>query len=199
MHDTNAGPFSQRSWELPPLVLHPFSRGVDNAAVLASGIPEVWDTAKRNMLLAKYCEFRMLCFVGKDLMRWIKQCADFASRDALLAQTGVREQSFSDFVVNRTPPNVAARFRNWGVADYVHILSRSIGLNAVFPNPPEYTAVTEEFLEGVCTYADGLFTCYQNLKPFTHLDPERFSLLLYTSDEYVNTLEGALRDQSSAE
>jgi hypothetical protein len=176
-------------WDLPPVVLHPFSRGVDESAILAGGGPESWEAARRSLLLAHYCEFRMLCFLGKDLMRWIKQCADFASRDAALRQAGVREQSFADLLVNQTPPNVGARFSAWGVLDYRPIISRSIGLNAVFPYPPAFKVVAEEFLEDVCAYADGLFHSYQSVKPFPRLDAERFSVALYTSDEYVHTLE----------
>jgi hypothetical protein len=187
-----------RHWDLPPLVLHPFSQGVNRAAVFEDQGVEAWDNPRRSLMQAKYCEFRMLCFVGKDLMRWVRQCADFASRDALLLQAAITERSFADLLVNRTPPNIAVRFREWGVQEYSNILARSIGLNAIFPGPPEYKVLTDEFLEDLSAYADSLYLRYQNLRPFPRLEPEQFTLSMYTSDEYVQTLEGALKELGDA-
>jgi hypothetical protein len=191
---------SSQTWELPPLVLHPFSNGLDAANVLESmklalhsaGLLELCaqEESRRVVLQGKYSEFRMLCFVGKDLVRWIRQCADFTSRDALLAHAGIREQSFSDLLVNYTPLPVAGRFAAWGVGDYRHILSRAIGLNAIFPAPPEFGVLSNDFLENYYSYADSLFTCYQGLFPFTRLDPDHFRFSLYTSDEYLSTVTG---------
>src|ERR1700690_1638660 len=118
-----------RRWDLPPLILHPFDRGVDAAASVDSiklalylgGMGEVgWE--KEPLLRGRYAEFRMLCFTGKDVMRWVAQCVDFASRDEALACGGIAPQSFSDLLVNRTPPAVAERFESWGVTDYRRVL-----------------------------------------------------------------------------
>ena len=105
-----------RWWDLPPLILHPFGGGPEAVASLDSiklalhlggmGEPGV---EKEPLLRARYAEFRMVSLAGKDVMRWIAQCVDFAGRDRELATTGIRAQSFADLLVNRTPPGVAAR------------------------------------------------------------------------------------------
>lgn len=184
------------------MILHPFGRGVDTTAAFDSiklslslgGIGEP-GLEKEPLLRARYAEFRMLCLVGKDTMRWIAQCVDFAGRDEALANAGIRSQSFADFLVNRTPPGVAARFQSWGVTDYRRIVSRAIGVNAVFPNPPDFGVISTAFLEEYCAYADCLFACYQGLTPFTRLELASFSFALYTSDEYLSTIGCGLDDE----
>ena len=191
-----------RRWDLPPLILHPFDRGLNAAAALDSirlslylgGMGE-GGLEKEPLLRGRYAEFRMLALVGKDVMRWITQCVDFAGRDQALAVAGVRAQSFADFLVNRTPPGVIARFESWAVTDYRRIVSRAIGVNAVFPEPPDFGVISTEFLEEYYAYADSLFACYLGLTPFTRLDLASFSFALYTSDEYLSTLGCGLDDE----
>lgn len=191
-----------RRWELPPLILHPFGRGVEAAASLDSiklalhlaglGAPDV---DREAMLSGRYCEFRMLCLAGKDAMRWVAQCVDFAGRDDTLSQAGIRAQSFADLLVNRTPPDVAARFQEWGVIDYRRVFGRALGVRALFPNPPDLSSICPEFLENYYAYADGLFACHQALEPYTPLDPAAFHFALYTSDEYLSTLQCGAGDE----
>src|SRR5258707_14525386 len=81
-----------RVWELPPLILHPFSNqrgpgvlleGSKAALMLAGLLPgqgEDQDELRRKLLLSRYAEVRMLYFVGKDLLRWIGQCMDLVTR-----------------------------------------------------------------------------------------------------------------------
>ncbi len=186
------------SWELPPLILHPFDRGLDSASaygsiqlsLLLNGMGGQ-GMEKASLLRARYIEFRMVLLVGKDAMRWIEQCLDFAGRDADLAKLAIKPQSFADLLVNRTPQHVAARFESWGVLDFRRILARAIGLNAVFPEPPEYGVVSTAFLEEYYAFADSLFTCYRGLTPFTPLNPESFAFSLYTSDEYLSQVASA--------
>ncbi|HVN02911.1 MAG TPA: hypothetical protein VMT86_00770 [Bryobacteraceae bacterium] len=185
-----------RWWDLPPLILHPFDRGLDTPAFFDSirlslhlagmGEPNV---EKERLLRGRYVEFRMLCLVGKDVMRWMTQCVDFANRDEILAGARLRPQSFADLLVKRTPPLVAARFESWGVSDYRRVLSRGIGVNSVFPMPPDYGALSAGFLEDYYAYADHLFACYQSLTQFPALEPSEFGFSLYTSDEFLSKLE----------
>jgi len=208
MSNSSDGFARGRVWDLPPLILHPFGQGLEAATILHSAklalelhglaVPDdPREDAREVRLRARYGEFRMLCLVGKDLMRWIRQCMDFASRDAMLAQAGIREQSFADLLVNRTPATVAARFESWGVIDYRRILSRGIGLVAVFPTPPPYGVVSAEFLADYYAYADSLFACHQTVAPFTPLPWESFGVSLYTSDEYLSTLGGGIEAEQS--
>ena len=139
----------------------------------------------------------MLCLAGKDVMRWIAQCVDFASRDEILAKAGIRPQSFADLLVNRTPPIVANRFESWGVIDFRRILARAIGVNSVFPNPPDFSVIATEFLEEYYPYADSLFACYLGLTPFTRLGAGSFGFSLYTSDEYLSTLGSGLDEEQA--
>lgn len=191
-----------RWWDLPPLILHPFDRRLDASALSESlklsahlgGLGEP-DLDTEPLLRGRYVEFHMLCLVGKDVMRWIAQCVDFAGRDAVLANVGIRQQSFADLLVNRTPPAVAARFESWGVTDYRRVLSRGIGANTVFPKPPDYGVVSAEFLKDYYSFADSLFACYQDLTPFTRLESGAFGLALFTSDEYLSKLGCGLPDE----
>jgi hypothetical protein len=193
-----------RWWDLPPLILHPFGRALEVSAsfdnlklALHPGGMDDPGLEKEPLLRARYVEFRMLSLAGKDAMRWISQCVDFAGRDATLTNAGIRPQSFADLLVNRTPPVVASRFESWGVTDYRRILSRAIGINAVFPNAPDFGVISAEFLENYYGYADSLFVCYQGLTPFTKLEPASFGFSLYTSDEYLSTLRCGLDDEQA--
>lgn len=193
-----------RWWDLPPLILHPFGRGLEASASFDSiklalylgGMGEP-GLDKEPLLRGRYTEFRMLCLVGKDVLRWISQCADFAARDAVLSKAGIRPQSFADLLVNSTPALVAARFESWGVIDYRRVLSRAIGVSGIFPNPPDFGVISAEFLEEYYAYADSLFACYQGLTPFTPLDPASFGFSLYTSDEYLSTIGCAAEDEQA--
>ena len=193
-----------RWWDLPPLILHPFGRGLEASAsfdsiklaLLLGGMGEP-GLEKEPLLRGRYTEFRMLSLAGKDVMRWIAQCVDFTSRDEVLTNAGIQPQSFADLLVNRTPPGVAARFEKWGVIDYRRVLSRGIGVNAVFPNPPDFGVISAGFLEEYYAYADSLFACYLGLTPFTPLEPASFGFALYTSDEYLSTI-GCAQDDEQA-
>lgn len=195
-------PLQGKWWDLPPLILHPFGRGVEASAsfdsirlaLYLSGMGEP-GVDKEPLLRGRYTEFRMLCLIGKDVMRWIGQCVDFTSRDRALAVAGIRQQSFADLLVNRTPAVVGARFETWGVIDYHRILARAIGINTVFPVPPDFTVISPAFLEDYYAYADSLFACYLRLEPFVRLEPESFGFSLYTSDEYLSTLHCGLDDE----
>jgi len=100
-----------RIWELPPLILHPFSNqrgpgqlleGSKAALMLAGLLPgegEDRDELRRKLLLSRYSEVRMLYFVGKDLLRWVGQCVEFVTRAEELAGLGIREQSFAALLV----------------------------------------------------------------------------------------------------
>jgi len=204
MGERTDGAWTGRWWDLPPLILHPFDRGLEASAILDSiklslqlgGLIEPV-VEKERLLRGRYAEFRMLCLVGKDVQRWTAQCMDFAGRDEVLAQAGFRQQSFADLLVNQTPAGVAARFASWGVVDYRRIVSRGIGIHSVFPMPPEYGVVSAEFLEDYYAYADALFNCYQDLAPFARLDTQSFGFSLFTSDEYLSTLDCGLSDEQA--
>src|SRR6266487_6312544 len=81
--------FGARKWELPPLILHPFSDQSgpgklvqsSRASLMLNGLlphdESSEDDLTRKLIEGRVCEIRMLFFVGKDLLRWIAQCLDF--------------------------------------------------------------------------------------------------------------------------
>ena len=103
--------FGTQRWELPPLILHPFSdqsgpsKLLDSsrASLMLSGLlptDEVdEDELTRRLLEGRLCEIRMLFFVGKDLLRWMAQCEDFIGRVPELSGAGIRQQSFAELLI----------------------------------------------------------------------------------------------------
>jgi len=189
-------------WELPPLILHPFNERVspsallDNskaALMLAGLIPSDEsdaDELKRRLLGGRYSELRMLFFLGKDVLRWIDQCADWAERIPELAAAGdVRRQSFAGLLIGCPPALVRDKLVRWGVSDYSSIFARAIGINAVFADPPPCGLLAEEFLRGYHRYADYLYRCYMDSQPHLTITSANFRFDLYASGEYSRMLE----------
>ncbi|HTP32923.1 MAG TPA: hypothetical protein VMJ75_12175 [Candidatus Acidoferrales bacterium] len=189
-------------WELPPLILHPFNERVspsallDNskaALMLAGLIPSDGsdaDELKRRLLGGRYSELRMLFFLGKDVLRWIDQCADWAERIPELAAAGdVRRQSFAGLLIGCPPALVRDKLVRWGVSDYSSIFARAIGINAVFADPPPCGLLAEEFLRGYHRYADYLYRCYMDSQPHLTITSANFRFDLYASGEYSRMLE----------
>ena len=186
-------------WDLPPLILHPFNERVppsallDNsrAALMLSGLipsdgsdPE---DLKRRLLAGRYAEIRMLFFLGKDVLRWMEQCVESTAR--LDHSTEIRPQSFARLLTCCPPQAVKEKLVRWGVADYIAIFSRAIGLNALFATPPAFDALTDEFLRNYHRYADFLYHCYMESQSHTNLPPANFRFELYASGEYSRLLE----------
>jgi hypothetical protein len=198
---TATSTFGSAVWSLPPLILHPFNERVppsallenSKAALMLSGlIPnDGTDEAalKQRLLTGRYAELRMLYFLGKDVSRWVEQCVECAARVPELAEEAVEPQSFAGLLTGNPPENVKHKLSGWGVADYVSIFSRSIGLNAVFGEPPALASLSENFLRGYHRYADHLFRCYMESQPHLSLATENFRFELYASGEYSKMLE----------
>jgi hypothetical protein len=187
--------------ELPPLILHPFSAGAgpvdvlesSRAALILAGLLPGDDTAAdaltRKLLKGRWEEIRMLCFVGKDVHRWLDQCVEFASRRSDLAGLGLPRQSFAELLVRHPPPEVPAKLRNWGVDEYANIFLRAIGLATVFPVPPPPSAVQTEFVMNYHRFADGMYAAFLQLEPWKPITGAEFPFTIYTSGEYSRMLE----------
>lgn len=190
-----------QKWELPPLILHPFSDQTgpkklvqsSRASLMLNGLlphdESTEDELTRKLIEGRVCEIRMLFFVGKDLVRWISHCLDFVSGIPELKDLGIREQSFAEFLVQNPPEKVRAKLRGWGVFDYKSIFSRAIGLNAVFCEPPDEDQVSVEFIRNYFRYADHMFACRQQIQAFTEVTVENFDFEIYASGEYSRLLE----------
>jgi hypothetical protein len=198
--------FGARKWELPPLILHPFSDQSgpgklvqsSRASLMLNGLlphdQSTEDELTRRLIEGRVCEIRMLFFVGKDLLRWIAQSLDFVSSIPELKGAGICEQSFAEFLVQNPPEAVKAKLRGWGVFDYKSIFSRAIGLNAVFCEPPDESTISTEFIRNYFRFADHMFACRQQMQSFTELPVENFYFEIYASGEYSRILEKAWGD-----
>ncbi len=186
---------------LPPLILHPFadSAGPDKlvassrASLMIQGLLPSGERSTqeldRALLEGRYCEIRMLFYVGKDLVRWIEQCLEHVQHHPELRDAGIRYQSFAAFLVNHTPAAVQAKLRKWGVADYKAIFTRALGLNSVLADIPAPDVLAEEFIRNYYRYADHMFQCRQSQAQFPDIESFGFEFEIYASGEYSRMLE----------
>jgi len=187
--------------DLPPLILHPFadSGGPDKlvessrASLMLQGLlpsgEQTRDDLERTLLDGRFCEIRMLYYVGKDLVRWIEQCMEYVNRQPSLLESGIKQQSFAALLVQDSPSAVQAKLRKWGVADYKSIFTRALGLNAVFANVPNRKDLANDFIRNYYRYADQLFASTQSQSPFADVTGSGFTFEIYASGEYTRMLE----------
>lgn len=187
--------------KLPPLILHPFADAggpeklveSSRASLVLQGLLPAGDRntqdVERTLLEGRFCEIRMLFYVGKDLLRWIEQCMELVERTPELSGTGIKYQSFAAYLVGHTPEAVQAKLKKWGVSDYRSIFSRALGLSAVFGEVPQREMLTDEFIRHYYRYADQLFQIRQGEAVFTDVSELGFELEIFASGEYSRMLE----------
>ncbi len=200
-----------KHWKMPPLILHPFSDSngpnklveSSRASMMLQGLlPNnefTVDELDRKLLDGRYCEIRMLYYVGKDLLRWIEQCMDLVAREESLRQRNVKEQSFASLLVEDPPEAVKAKLRKWGVADYRAIFSRALGLNSIFGEVPVRTDLAPDFTRNYYRYADQLYACYLSLSAHAQIRSAEFEFDLFASGEYSRMLEKEWSTTADAE
>lgn len=198
---------ADRIWKLPPLILHPFSDSSSPQKLLQSSRASLMlqgllpnenlsiSQLQTILLDGRYCEVRMLYYVGKDLVRWIEQVTEFVNREPALRSSGLEWQSFAHLVVEDPPPPVREKLRAWGVADYRAIFSRAIGLNAIFADAPDRAMLTDDFIRNYHQYADHMFTCKQSQCRFLSVKSADFDFELFASGEYSRMLERQWQEQ----
>ena len=196
-----------RVWMLPPLILHPFSDATgpsrlvesSRASLMLQGLLPSGDLAtnelERRLLDGRYCELRMLFYVGRDLIRWIDQCIEYADGQDDLRSSELKFQSFAVYLVEHTPPKVVTKLKAWGVADYKAIFMRAIGLNCVFAEVPDRVHLSDEFVRHYYRYADHMYFCRQQATIFPALAPDEFDFDLFASGEYTRMLEKEWEDE----
>jgi hypothetical protein len=187
--------------KLPPLILHPFADagGPDKlvessrASLMLQGLlpsgERSSDDLDKSLLEGRYCEIRMLFYVGKDLVRWIEQSLEHVERHPGFRDSGIKFQSFASYLVNNTPAAVQAKLRKWGVADFKSIFMRAIGLNAILAGVPERGILADDFVRNYYRYADSIFLCRQSQTQFTDISQMNFDFDIYASGEYSRMLE----------
>ncbi len=198
---------ADRAWKLSPLILHPFSDSSSPQKLVQSSRANLMlqgllptesfsiEQLQSILLDGRYCEVRMLYYVGKDLVRWIEQCTEFVDREPSLRTAGVEAQSFADMLVEDTPEAVREKLRKWGVADYRSIFTRAMGLNAVFADAPERTALADDFIRNYHQYADQLYESKRSSAHYASIRSSDFEFELYASGEYSRMLERQWQDQ----
>lgn len=186
---------------LPPLILHPFADagGPDKlvassrASLMLQGLLPSGERSQeeldRALLEGRYCEIRMLFYVGKDLIRWIEQCLEHVERHEELRNAGIKYQSFAAYLVNHAPPAVQTKLRKWGVADYKAIFTRALGLNAILSGVPRRELLADDFVRNYYRFADQMFLCRQSQSTFTEIGEIGFDFEIYASGEYSRMLE----------
>ncbi len=83
----------EKKLKLPPLILHPFSDSAgpnklvesSRASLMLQGLLPTGDFSQdeleRRLLDGRFCEIKMLFYVGKDVNRWIEQCQEMVDRE----------------------------------------------------------------------------------------------------------------------
>ena len=189
------------SLELPPLILHPFADDSGPGKLLESSranlmLQGMLPSAERErmelerrVLEGRFCEIRMLYYVGKDVLRWMQQCLESVERGPEFAQLGIGLQDFATLLLDDPSSSVREKLREWGVADYRAIFSRGLGMNAVFAEVPHRTTLTDDFIRNYHVYADQMFLCTQKRARPVDLSALGFTFDLYASGEYSRMLE----------
>lgn len=195
-----------RVWTLPPLILHPFSdvnspeklvQSSRAGLILQGLLPRNNHSIERLeeiLLEGRYCEIRMLYYIGKDTVRWLDQCLEYVQRDLSLRSSGIDWQSFASMLVEEPPISVTEKLKGWGVADHKSIFSRGIGLNAVFADAPSRDSLTDTFVRNYHCYADQMYACRMGASSYTKVDPKEFEFHLFASGEYAKILEKEWRE-----
>ncbi len=189
------------TWHLPPLILHPFA-DTAGAGILVEGsraslalegllpgqrMPMA--QLEERLIAGRYSELRMMFYLGKDLERWLSQCADFAGRTPGLRGRLLPPDSFIGLLLSETPEDVRQKLQSWGVDAYSIIFSRALGLHALFEGLPPRDLLSRRFVRYYHQFADLAFQCRQGLFRHARASGEEFAFELYASGEYSTKLE----------
>ncbi len=190
-----------RVFKLPPLILHPFSDSSgpgklvesSRASLMLQGVLPPGELSKSDLEAqlrnGRFHEIRMLYYVGRDVMRWIEQCVEFAAAEDSLRGVEIGPQSFAVLLVEHPPVLVVEKLRQWGVVDYKSIFARAIALNCVFAEAPQLDSLATEFVVGYYRYADQIFLGWRRSTTFAELESANFDFDLFASGEYTRMLE----------
>jgi hypothetical protein len=190
----------RETFTLPPLILHPFADAggpgklaqSSRASLMLQGLLPAGELSReeldRSVLEGRYCEIRMLFYVGKDLRRWIAQCLEFVEHEPALEGRNIDFQSFAALLIRNTPTTVHEKLRNWGVGDYKAIFSRALALSSLFADIPEMRFLSEDFIRNYYAVADQLYANMIQAKS-EQLHRSEFDFEIYASGEYSRMLE----------
>lgn len=207
--DTLASEFRPRM-PLPPLILHPFAAANDSGKLMDSSragmiieglLPENGRSRSEldvALLEGRYCEMKMLFYVGRDLFRWFAQCLETAERQPDRFPAGVCRQSFASYLVQNPPSKVVDKLEKWGVHGHRRIFSRAVALNCIFAEAPEAAILADEFVRHYFRLADQIYASEQ-AKIHPELNPRDYDFDLYASGEYSRMLERSWEEESAGQ
>lgn len=187
-------------FRLPPLILHPFSTAEDSSVLMESSRASLalqgflpheqdGDDLDRQLLRGRYAELRMLYYIGKDLTRWMDQCAETAAASGSFEERKIGPETFAGVLVHYMPHHVRTKLEGWGVLDFCSLFRRSIGLHAVFHEIPPAEHFSEEFLRRYHRYLDQWYDQRLIAAGFDAPESGDFVFDLYASGEYTLMLE----------
>jgi hypothetical protein len=189
------------AFRLPPLILHPFSGAEDTSALMESsrasltlqGFLPQEDVSKQDLdeqlLRGRYAELRMLYYIGKDVSRWLEQCAESVAASGLFAGRRLGPESFANFLVQHVPAHVRVKLEGWGVLDFCALFRRSMGLHAVFHEFPAAESFTPDFLRRYHRHLDQWYEQRLRDSGCDRPEPDEFTFDLYASGVYTLLLE----------
>jgi hypothetical protein len=195
---------------LPPLILHPFSDNASPNKLVQSSRASLMlqgllpneefsvEQLENTIVEGRFCEIRMLYYVGRDVLRWVEQCVEIVTRDTDLRRVGIHAPSFTTLLVEDAPEAIRDKLRRWGVQDYASIFARAVGLNAIFAELPECRHLTPEFIRNYHSFADRLYGAWCDMYSWRHIRPEDFPFELYASSEYSRMLAREWEENGTA-
>ncbi len=190
-----------KALQLPPLILHPFSRSEENSLIaessraslalqgLAPNDQRPLQELDQQLLRGRFAEFRMLFYIGKDISRWADQCAETAQASGWTLNRRIRPETFAVLLIERVPEHVRAKLESWGVFDFSALFRRSFGLHAVFQELPDCNTLSIEFLRRYHRYLDQWYEQRLRDSPFHRPELNEFTFELFASGEYSSMLE----------
>ena len=197
-------------FRLPPLILHPFSAADDASLLMESSkahltlqglLPHASHSAEeldRQLLRGRYAEFKMLFYIGKDVLRWMDQCSESANLDARFIERRIRPETFGVMLVQHIPIHVRTKLETWGVLDFCALFRRAIGLHTVFANLPAAEELTPDFLRRYHRHLDRWYEYRIRESAYDRPGADEFTFELYASGEYTMMLEKSWADPADA-
>lgn len=187
-------------FRLPPLILHPFSTAEDTSILMESSraslalqgfLPGEQESSDldQHLLRGRYAELRMLYYIGKDLTRWMDQCAETTAASGVFEERKIGAETFAGVLAHHMPHHVRTKLEGWGVLDFCSLFRRAIGLHAVFHDLPPVESFSHDFLRRYHRYLDHWYEQRLIAAGFDRPEPGDFVFDLFASGEYTLMLE----------
>ena len=197
-----------KPFRLPPLILHPFSAPDDASKLMESTkanlalqgiLPKTAKTPAEldeQLLRGRYAELKMLFYIGKDVLRWMDQCAESAAVSDCFFGRKMQPETFALYLVQYVPYHVRTKLEDWGVVDFCGLFRRSLGLHTVFANLPSAQDISADFLRRYHRHLDVWYEYRMRDRVFDRAEENEFTFDLFASGEYTLMLEKSWGENS---